>query len=185
MKIMFRSLGLVAVLAMSTLLPSCDKVKDAISINIGTQTVTADFYITAQPQGTQELAMFQYGINIDSLIKIKSPDLGIGNIKKANIQSVHLTLSNATQTDNFGAFSACELGLASSSKPEYTVVAALTANPDTYATSLDIPVNTNLDVKDYFKSSVYYFKFSGTTRRATSTTLQGKATIKFDVEAGL
>ncbi|WP_207513970.1 hypothetical protein [Longitalea luteola] len=185
MKILIRSLGLVAVLAMSTLLPSCDKVKDAITINIGTQTVTADFYITPQETGTKELAIFQYGINIDSLIKIESPDLGIGNIKKAKIQSVNLTFTNATQNDHFGAFSACELGLASSSKPEYTVVAALTSNPETYSTSLDIPVNANVDLKDYFRSSVYYFKFSGTTRRATTTTLQGKATIKFDVEAGL
>lgn len=185
MKILIRSLGLVAVLAMSTLLPSCDKVKDAITINIGTQTITADFYITEQPVGTKELATFQWGINIDSLIKIKSPDLGIGNIKEAKIQSVNLTLTNATEADNFASFSACEVGLASNSNPEYTVVAGLTSNPDQYATSLDIPVNNNVDLKEYFKATAFYFKFSGTTRRATSKTLEGKATIKFDVKAGL
>jgi hypothetical protein len=184
MKILFRSLGLVAVLAMSTLLPSCDKVKDAISINIGTQTVTADFYITPQPEGTQELSLFQYGINIDSLIKIQSPDLGIGNIRKAKIQSINLTFTNATQNDNFGAFSACEVGFASNSNYQYIKVAGITSNPDTYKTSLDIPVE-DVDLKDYFKATAFLFKFSGTTRRATTTTLQGKATIKFDVEAGL
>jgi hypothetical protein len=184
MKILYRSLGLVAVLALSTLLHSCDKVKDAISINIPTQTVTADFYITPQQVGTQQVATFQYGINLDSLIKHENTSLGIGNIKSAKIKSVSLTLTNASGTDNFGAFSACEVGLSSSAKPDYTVIAGLTNNADANQTSLDIPVN-NVELKDYFSSTSFTYKLSATTRRATTTTLQGKATIKFDVTAGL
>jgi len=184
MKILYRSLGLVAVLALSTLLPSCDKVKDAISINVPTQTVTADFTITAQPAGTRDLASFQFGINLDSLIKKENSSLSIGNIKQAKIKSISLTLTNATQADNFAVISACEAGVTSNTQPQYTVFAALTSNADTYATTLDIPVK-DIDLKDYFSSTAIYYKLSGTTRRATTTTLQGKATIKFDIVAGL
>jgi hypothetical protein len=184
MKILYRSLGLVAVLALSILTHSCNKVKDAISINIPTQTVTADFYITPQQVGTQQVAVFQYGINLDSLIKHENSSLGIGNIKSAKIKSVVLNLTNSTQTDNFGAFSSCEVGLSSNAIPEYKVVAGLASNPDQTAATLDIPVNS-VELKDYFNSSAFYFKLSATTRRATTTTLQGKATIKFDVTAGL
>jgi len=184
MKIIYQSLGLVAVLALSTFLHSCNKIKDAISINIPDQTVTADFYITPQQVGTQQVATFQYGVNLDSLIKHENTSLGIGNIKSAKIKSVVLTLTNASGSDNFGAFSACEVGLSSSAKPDYTVIAGLTNNPDANQTSLDITVN-NVELKDYFNSTYFTYKLSATTRRATTTTLQGKATIKFGVTAGL
>ena len=184
MKITYRSLGLVAVLALSTFLHSCDKVKDAISINIPTQTVTADFYITPQPVGTQQVATFQYGINLDSLIKHENTSVGIGNIKSAKIKSVSLTLTNASGTDNFGAFSACEVGLSSSAKPDYTVIAGIASNPDANQITLDIPVN-DIELKEYFNSTSFTYKLSATTRRTTANTLQGKATIKFDVTAGL
>lgn len=184
MKILYKSLGLVAVLALGTFLHSCNKVKDAIRINVPTQTVTADFTIAPLPVGTQQVAIFQFGVNLDSLIKIQSTDLGITNIKSAKIKSVSLSLTNATQTDNFAVFSACEVGLSSSSKPEYVVVAGQPSNPDQYATTIDIPVK-DIDLTAYFNATSFTYKLSATTRRATTTTLTGKATIKFDVTAGL
>jgi hypothetical protein len=183
MKILYRSLGLVAILALSTLLHSCNKVKDAIRFNIPTQTVTADFSIAQLPVGTQQATVFQFGVNLDSLIKIQSSDLGLNNVKGAKIKSVSLALTNATQANNFAAFSACEVGLSSSSKPEYTIVAGQPSNPDQYATTIDIPVK-DLELKDYFNSTSFTYKLSATTRRATTITLTGKATIKFDVTVG-
>ncbi|SEO84340.1 hypothetical protein [Niastella yeongjuensis] len=184
MKIMYRSLGLVAVLALSTLLHSCDKVKDAISINIPTQTVNAEFTIQPQANGTQSVTTFQYGVNLDSLIKIQNTSLGIGNIKSAKIKSVTLTLTSSTASDNLGAFSAAEVGLSSSAKPDFTAIAGLTSIPDANQTTLEIPVNS-VELKDYFSSTSFTYKLTATTRRATSTTMTGKATIKFDVTAGL
>src|ERR1044072_958240 len=114
MKILYRSLGFVAVLAMSTLLPSCDKVKDAIRINIPTQTVNADFEIQkiAAANATQEVN-FSWGFNLDSTIKVSNPDLGIGNIKKAKIKSIVLNLKNQTSTDNWSSFSAADVSFTS------------------------------------------------------------------------
>jgi len=184
MKILYRSLGFVALLALSTFLPSCDKVKDAITVNVPLQTADVKFSITPVNAGTGDLTMFQFGVNVDSILKKENSSIGIGNIKKVKVKSITLTLSNATQADNFGAFSACEAGLASNTKPDYTTFAALTSNPETYATTLDIPVK-DVDLKDYFSSTVLIYKLSGTSRRATTTTLNGTATIKFDIEAGL
>jgi hypothetical protein len=184
MKIMFRSLGFVALLALSAFLPSCDKVKDAITINVPLQTADVQFSITPVNAGTGTLTVFQFGVNIDSVLKKENSSIGIGNIKKAKIKSITLALSNATQADNFGAFSSCEAGLASNAKPDYTTFASLTANPDTYAATLSIPVN-DVDLKDYFGSTIFYYKLTGTARRATTSTLTGTATVKFDIEAGL
>jgi hypothetical protein len=184
MKILYRSLGFVALLALSALVPSCDKVKDAITVNVPLQTANVQFSIAPVNAGTGQLTMFQFGVNIDSVLKKENSSIGIGNIKKVKVKSITLTLSNATQADNFGSFSACEAGLASNTKPDYATFAALTSNPDTYATTLSIPVN-DVDLKDYFGSTVLYYRLTGTARRATTTTLNGTATIKFDIEAGL
>ena len=184
MKIMFRSLGFVALFALSTFLPSCDKVKDLITVNVAMQTADVKFSITPQAVGTQQLSIFQFGVNIDSVLKKENSSLSTSNIKKVKVKSITLTLSNATQNDNFGAISACEAGLASNSIPSYTVFAGLTSNPDAYATTLSIPVK-DVDLKDYFNSTTFYYRLSGTMRRATTTTLNGTATIQFDVEAGL
>ena len=95
-----------------------------------------------------------------------------------------LNLTNSGGPDNLGAFSACEVGLSSSAKPDYTVIAGITSNPDQNQVTLDIPVN-NIELKDYFSSTSFTYKLSATIRRATTTTLTCKATIKFDVTAGL
>lgn len=189
MKILYRSLGFVAVLALSTLLPSCDKVKDAIRINIPTQTVNADFEIqkVATANTTQE-ATFSWGINLDSTIKISNPDLGIGNIKKAKIKSIVLTLNNQTQADNWSSFSSADASFTSNaggSIGSYTTFAGLSSISETYSSNiLEIPVS-DIDFKDQFNATIFYFKLKATARRATSIVLRGTATVKFDVEAGL
>jgi hypothetical protein len=43
----------------------------------------------------------------------------------------------------------------------------------------------DVDLKDYFGSTIFYYKLTGTARRATTSTLTGTATVKFDIEAGL
>jgi len=189
MKILYRSLGFVAVLALSTLLPSCDKVKDAIRINIPTQTVNADFQIQIVSAGVKQESGFQWGINLDSTIKKSNPDLGINNIKQAKIKSIVLTLNNSDQqTNNWASFSDAEAGFASNAGgtiSNYTTFASLPSIAETYSsTSLEIPVS-DIDFKDQFNATIFYYKLKATARRATTKILTGTATIKFDIVAGL
>ena len=138
MKILYRSLGFVAVLALSTLLPSCDKVKDAIRINIPTQTVNVDFDIQKVAAGTAQESGFSWGINLDSTIKKSNPDLGINNIKQEKIKSITLTLKNSTQTDNWSSFSSAEAGFASNAGGtigSYTTFASLPSIAESYSST--------------------------------------------------
>jgi hypothetical protein len=188
MKIMFRSLGFVAVLALSTFLPSCDKVKDAIRINIPTQTVNADFEIQIVSAGVKQESGFHWGINLDSTIKKSNPDLGIGNIKQAKIKSIVLTLNNSDQANNWSNFSSAEAGFASNAGGtigSYTTFASIPSIAESYSsTSLEIPVS-DIDFKDQFNATIFYYKLMATARKSTSKVLTGTATIKFDVVAGL
>ncbi len=101
MKILNRTLGFVAVLALSAVFTSCNKVKDLVKINVPLQTADVKFEI--QPVGAGEVKEtgFQFGINIDSVLKKENSDLGIGNIKKVKVKSITLNLTNATQADNW------------------------------------------------------------------------------------
>ena len=186
MKILYRSLGFVTVLALSTLFTSCDKVKDLVTINVPLQTADVKFTIEPVAEGNMQETAFQWGINIDSVLKKENPDLGIGNIKKVKVKSITLNLTKSPQDDNWSSFTAAEAGFASNaiSPVSYITFASKSNIPDTYATTLDLTVN-DVDLKDHFGATVFYYKVSATARRATTTALEGTATIKFDIEAGL
>jgi hypothetical protein len=147
------------------------------------QTADISFSITPQPVGTQTLAGFQVTVNIDSILKAQNSSLSMSNIKSVKIKSCDLVALNATSNDHFGDLSACQVSLASATGA-FTTIAQLSSNPDSYATTLSIPVN-DVELKDYFNTTVLKYQLSGTIRKATTTTLNCTATLKFDIEAGL
>jgi hypothetical protein len=184
MKIRFISTGLIASIALGTLFTSCNKLKDLVNVNIPLQTADVNFIIQPQAAGTQTLAGFAVAINIDSLLKAENSSLGISNIKKVKITGCKLVLLNSTANDHFGAFSALEVSLASNTNTNFKSIAAISSNPDAVAATLNIPVS-DTDLKDYFNSTSLSYIISGTVRRATTTTLNCKATLSFDIQAGL
>ncbi len=177
----YRSLWLC--LAISFLSIRCDKVKDLVSVNLELQMANIEFSIPPQAQGTQGLAEFSTHLNVDSIIKSKSPSLGVNNIKSVKIKSCTIQLLNASGDDHFGALSAYKVELGSNGN--WTIVAEQANNPDAASSTLTVPVNSAEDFKPYFIGSSFAYKLSGTTRRATTQTLACKATIVFDVKAGL
>lgn len=169
--------------ASGTFFTSCNKLKDLVTINVPLQTADINFTITAQPVGTQTLAGFQVGVDIDSILKAQNSSLSFSNIKSVKIKSCDLVVLNATTNDHFGDISACQVSLASNNSP-FTKIAELSSNPEAYATTLSIPIN-DVELKDYFNTTLLRYQLSGTMRKATTTTLNCKATLKFNIEAGL
>lgn len=163
---------------------SCDKIKDALKVDIVMQTADVSFSIPVQPVGTQQLSQFSVYLNVDSIIKKKNSSLGIDNIKSVKMKSCTLVLLNAEGNNNFGALSAAKAELSSNSNSTLVTIAELSSNPDVAATSLTLPVTTT-ELKGYFQGTNFTYRLTGTTRRATTKTLECRATIQFDVEAGL
>jgi hypothetical protein len=184
MKTRFVLVGLISCFVLGSIFTSCNKLKDLVKFNIPLQTADVSFTIAPQPVGTQTLAGFQVGINLDSILKAENSSLSISNIKSVKVTACTITTSNATTADHFGDLSACQVAIASGSASTFTKVAEITSNPDTYATTLTIPVS-DVELKDYFTTSLLKYQLSGTVRKATTTTLNCTATIKFEIEAGL
>lgn len=182
MKTLFTPLSIVCFLVFAAL-TSCNKLKDLIKVNVPLQTAEISFTIEPQTAGTKSLAGFQVNINIDSILKAENSKLGMDNIKSVKVKSCTIVAQNASDENNFGNLSACEASLAADSGP-YVKFAEITSNPETFSSSLNIPVS-DVELKDYFYTNVLKYQLSGTVRKATTATLHCTATVKFDIEAGL
>jgi len=178
-------LNLLIVLSSSFFFVSCDKIKDAVKVDVAMQTADVNFTIQPQAAGTQTLSEFVANLNIDSAIKANSSQFGINNIKSVKILSVKVNLLNGEGVNTFGALSDCKMEFSSSNKPAKVTLATLSNNPDAASSVLDLPVNSSLELKEYFSATSFNYTLSGTTRRATTQALNCKATIKFNVQVGL
>lgn len=173
-------------LALTTLLfTGCDKVKDLIKVNV-TTSVNVDFEIDPISQTTMEYSDIHENIanELDAVIKAENSELGIANIKSAKIQSCVVTTS-ATNVpdDNFQALSNLTLALKSDNKPTYTTYASV--NNPTQPYSIDVPVNGDVDLKDYLKGNFFGYKFAYTGKRTTTTKLQCRARITYLLNVSL
>jgi hypothetical protein len=165
---------------------SCNKVKDLISINVSAQSSDVDFTIQPANAGTGDLSQFSTSLLIDSLIKEQAgKTYGLVNIKSVKLESCVLTISNSDDLNSFGNVSACSAAMSSNANTTMVSIAELTSNPETVTSTLNVPVNTALDLKPYFGATSFSYKLSGTLRKAITKTLNCKATIKYKIEIGL
>ena len=162
---------------------SCDKIKDAIKVNVPVEIKDIEFTlppVTADQDFSQD---FTASVDIDALIKQADPNLGTGNIKSAKIESCVLTIDEGSQyeDDNFTALSSVNASIASNTNTNFTKIASINNPAEKFV--LDIPVNNDLDLKSYLQGNTFNFRFSGKAKRTTTHTLNCRATIKFKVGA--
>jgi hypothetical protein len=169
-----------------TVATSCNKVKDLISINVSAQSADVDFTIQPAGAGTGVLSQFNTSLYIDSLIKEQAgKSYGLINIKSVKLESCVLTTSNSDDANSFGNVSACSAEMSSNVNTTMVGIAALTNNPATVASTLNLPVNTTLDLKPYFGATSFSYKLSGTLVKPITKALTCKATLKYKIEVGL
>lgn len=164
---------------------SCEKLKDAVKVNVPMQTADVSFTIAPQQAGTQTLSDFITNLNVDSVIKANNTQFGVSNIRSVRITSVRITVLNSDIQDHFGVLSDCKMDFSSNNKPTKVTLASLSNNPNANTSVLDLPVNSSLELKEYFSATAFNYTLSGTTRRAITKTLECRATVKFDVQVGL
>ena len=86
-----------------------------------------------------------------------------------------LTLQNPTPTDNFANLSSCSASFSTNNENPYEI--SVSNNPDVYATSLTLPVDTSVQLKSYINGNDFNYSLGGQLRRASKDTLQ--CTIQF------
>ena len=166
---------------------SCDKIKDLAKANFNLENADGEFTIPViLVAGDAQLNTTDIYMNLDSIIKAQNSKLGAGNIKEVKITSCDLNLTNGDAANNFSVLESCMLEIKSNTKTDFVKMANLSNNPDVEAQTLSLPVESSLDLKDYFLSATQFsYRISGKARKTTDKELKGTVLVKYSIVAGL
>lgn len=166
---------------------SCDKIKDLAKVNFNLDNADGEFTIPAIiAVGEQSLGTDDIYMNLDSIIKAQNSKVGSSNIKEVKITSCELTLTNGDSKNNFSALESCTLDIKSNVKTDFIRMAGVSNNPDVEAQTLNLPVESSLDLKNYFLSANQFtYRITGKSRKTTDKELKCKVLVKYTITAGL
>ncbi len=180
---MNQSLKMAVVLLGIAGLSACSKITNNLRYNLNLQTATVNF--TIPPSSSTDFTL--YGTqtnyyNIDSFIKANTLNaFGVSNISSAKMTSCTISLLDPNNAANFANFKSCTGSFYSDGNTTpYEVT--ISDNPDVYAETLNIPVDTNAELKGYLVNSTRFtYGLSGKLRRGTDDSLHCIATFTFKV----
>lgn len=186
MKHKILSLALITAMIIS-LFSSCDKIKDAIKADINLNPSDIDFTIPiiSQTSSTTTISDVDVVMNIDSIIKANNVKLSSKNIKSVKLKSCTFNMIDGDANNNFSALESVSVKIKSSNKTDYTTLVDITNNPNVEAYSLTVPINTTIDLKDYFDATSFSYSIGGVARKTTTKEIKCKATLKYSLSVGL
>ena len=162
-------LSILIVGAMS--LASCNKIAGLLSYNLALQTIDGQFTVpiitdTTQSQNAGTTTVY---INVDSFIRASTGNnLGVNNISSVKVQSCSITAQNADSHNNFANFQSCDFSFSSDVNSSVIHPATITNNQDTYAASINLPVDNNLELKSYLTGHQFSYFIKAKMRRPTT-----------------
>ncbi len=169
--------------ATMVILNSCSKLTNNLQYDLDMQTASIDVIIPAY--GDTSISVFgsqTVDFNIDSFIKANTANLmGVSNITSAKIKSCALKLTDPTPAANFANFKSCS-GSFYTNGDTTPFGITITNNPDKYAETLLLPVDTTAELKGYLSNgNKFTYSLGGKLRRATAAPVHCTATFTFAV----
>ena len=156
---------------------SCTKIANLLTFRLGMQTKSFDFTIPVTTDtGRMSVGPVATTFNVDSFIRASTAgQMGSANIKSVKLSSVVLTLNNANSANNFQNFEYVDVDFTSNtnSTPYKMTIAN---NPDSYASTLSLPVDTTVDLASYLGNEFTY-SVSGRLRKGTTQEMNCTATV--------
>ncbi len=166
----FRIAILIAAFGFMSTLQSCTKALQGLKFNLGLQTQSVSVDVPVTPAGSIAIGPLTSTYNLDSFIKAQTGNqLGVSNISSVKLVSVVITINNPDANNNFANFQSVNASFYSNTNSTPYAI-SLTNNPNTYATSLSLPVNSNDELKGYFGTQ-YTYNISGDLRSPITTIL--------------
>ena len=174
--------SVLAFIVAITSLQSCTKIGSILQYDIPLQSGSVT--ITIPPTSKTAGSITGTGsnsINIDSVIKANTAGLmGVNNITSVKLTAASMTLANANSGNNFQNFQSCNASFSSNSDATpYSLNIA--DNPDSYATSLTLPVDSTEELKGYLTGSEFTYSAGGQLRNSTTESLTCTITFTFNI----
>ena len=175
-------LSLSAIIAILCSMQSCTKIGSLLQYDIPMQS--GNITITIPPTENSITALTAGGtntINIDSIIKAHTAGmLGINNITSVKLTSAAMTLQNADANNSFANFQSCFVSFTSNSdNAPYQI--SINDNPNVFTASIELPVDTTAELKNYISGSNFSYTTGGQLRAATTKSLTCTITFTFNL----
>ena len=172
----------LAITCLFVTLQSCTKLGQLLSFNLSMQTesVTITIPVTTDTTDALNIGPVTNSFNVDSFVKVNTASqLGAANIKSVKISSVVLVLDNADAANNFRDFSSFNASFYSNTEAmPYTI--SIPSNPDVYASTLTLPIDTTAELKSYLGNQFTY-SVSGKLRHPVTKPVTCTVTFTFSV----
>ena len=164
---------------------SCDKiVADNAKYDLSMDMASVDITIFPISDTTSNLTLgtLVSSYNFDSFIHAKTLNkLGTSNIGSAKMVSCTLTILSPNDSNNFANFQNTNVNFFTNANTTPFIAASVTNNPDVYAATLDVPVDTATELKSYLTGTQLTYSLMGKMRRKTTDTIVCRVQLKMDV----
>jgi len=165
------------------LFQSCTKIANLLNFNLSmqTETVNVTIPVTSDTSGTITVGPTVTTFNVDSFVRAQTGNqLGAANINSVKLNSVIFSLNNAgISTNNFRDFQSVSASFTSNTNSTpYSI--SIANNPDVYATVLNVPVDTTVELKSYI-GNTFNYTVTGKLRHPTTIPLQCTIAVTFSV----
>lgn len=166
---------------------SCNKIAELIQANFNVDPNNIPFTIAPIPvdNSTFTASGSQY-LNADSLIKSKESRLSIDNIKEATITSIQVTLLSAVDSvHTLKNLKSLKVEL-STDGTNYVVVKEISSTDITSDNNVTVAFSPEFDVLAKVKAStIFYYKFTASNIKKTTSAMNCSAKVNFRIKAGL
>lgn len=187
-RILFSVLALAAI---STPFNSCNKIANQLAQSIGWTGVdiTIDVPVTSDTGYHSSLGMGTFTYDLDSMIKSKtSNQLGMKNIDELKFTSCTLTILNPDANNNFQNFKMAQASFYTNANSTVANLGQIDNNPDTYAASINLPINNTTNIKSYVPNSgpvTFFYRAAGNLRKGTDKVLQVNVHVEYNIHVTL
>jgi len=178
MRLLFTTLFGLVILSLT----SCKKIEDALDLSADITLTPKSMEFTVPTNSTVNAATtfreIEVTVNLDSLIKAGNPDYGQKNIKGVKVKGFKIEFVDANSSNNFANFSSIYSELSASGKSPIVIVSK-DNNPDEEKSSISVPANESLELKDYISSGTFKYILKGKLRRALTKELKTRVIVDY------
>ncbi len=170
----------ITIMSIMLTVVSCSKIGNLLTFRVGMQTKSFDFTIPITTDTAVAIGPVATTFNVDSFIRANTAgQMGSANIKSVKLSSVVLTLNNANAANNFQNFEFVDLAFSSNTNgTPYTM--SIANNPDSYSSTLSLPVDTTRDLSSYLGNEFTY-TVRGRLRKPTTQEVNCTAVVTFNL----
>ena len=164
---------------------SCKKLEEATNQNIS--LTSAEITLSIASKGTSatavELSSTTSASELDALIKKEAPSFGLKNVKSLKIKTLTATITaGSNATNSFSNLQDISAVISGAGNP---FTASYTGTPSAGSTTLNLTVDSSVDLKDLISSSSITYTLKGKINTAITNNLTVKLKATYDVVVGL